>query len=720
MKGHVVPTNPNAFCLYETDTKYVETIDFDVSWFKAMTAPCRVLDISRSYCGEVVDLTDANSFYIVNFPVVKTNRRLLSDRFTFQNFHDTMHTTDTISTFNGLCQDALAPLTDDKTDLQHTRKACEQAYEQSRMTMRLINATDILPVCMFCSSEDLLQAALTHSDQILLVLQHPKHVLYVLLRHGPFQKVVILMRKYLKMGTYMWHDWQQTNEFVKGTNLSTLLHTEYFAHVSSVFASVNGLSQASERPTWPSRLATPAPETNTTQHTHANQFIETPAYELNELNDGSARKLLGLDNALQASKRRIDDMFSLHDAYASQLAQSFDYEYANLYTSATQEAWQMTWPPQYDHPLSDQCTLFYDLFGILQIAASNATFPFSNAGRAVKGVPVTQLSDAWPVIQPAPSDLQNNASIVYEGDEVARIWVQLVKSVMDGLKITTQHVYDLFFATTQEGPRFVLCDFEAVQTCKNWKVIQFHSSIILGLFFSVWFIIATNLRFSFIASMSIFIFVPVIMYMSFGYSPLCFPMIPTCFFEDVLMSLRLMFPRVLVIPNALIRNAIVEIQPGFKQPCYEVLETNALNDGAAFAHSLQCIKRCSEPPLEFSSWRSVFAWCIVELGQNTVDFFLSFIDDIPLIDHEDLRIQIFIKGQIWAQRDNDLLLAHRICAGVQSFRLIAIFMLLIFVVLLAQVVTQMLLLGLIPVIQCIGQLFTSIFTTEQETEAEQE
>ena len=185
---------------------------------------------------------------------------------------------------------------------------------------------------MFCSSEDVLQATLTHSDQIISVLRHPKHVLYVLLRHGPMQNAVVLMRKYLKIGTYMWHDWQQQeqkqHQQSQHDNTSPILQTEQFAHAMSVFASVNGISRIAEKHS--------IPQKNTSQIT----YIETPASDA----EFQARKLLSLEDALQGSKRRIDDMFSLHDAYASQLAQSFDYEYANLYTSATQEAWQMTWP----------------------------------------------------------------------------------------------------------------------------------------------------------------------------------------------------------------------------------------------------------------------------------------------------------------------------------------------------------------------------------------
>lgn len=449
----------------------------------------------------------------------------------------------------------------------------------------------------------------------------------------------------------------------------------------------------------------------------------------------SRRRLLGFREIVDASQEALERMLQVHNEYASQLITAFDYEYANLYTSSAALGWVAQWPP--DPALAaaaaETCGPFWNFAQIFAQAAGNASLPLTPAGREMKGEPGTSLSAAWPRVPRQANSTWTGEKSVRAGDAVVGTWVWFVRRALDAVGFSRDNVFDLLKAFFNEILNSVKCDFEAVQTCKNWKVLLFHSVIVNAVFFSIWFFVANSAQLSFFASMSVMLFVPSVLYLSYGYSPACIPMIPTCFFEDAIRSLRLVFPRFMRVPHAFVRDATFKGEACLVrlETCYAAaeagftpiyVEDNNLNirkptlDPQACAAlfteqaAATCIRECQDSPLEFTSWRAVFAWFVAELGQGAVDWAIDVQTHIPFLDHHDMEAQLLLKNGIWRLNDESLVTAHRVCAFVHSYLLVP-YLLLTFLLATAVVATLIVVLipALIPLFGTIAQLYAAIF-----------
>jgi hypothetical protein len=396
-------------------------------------------------------------------------------------------------------------------------------------------------------------------------------------------------------------------------------------------------------------------------------------------------------------------MLDMHSDYASQLVTAFDYQYANLYTKSTALGWVAQWPP--DPALAAEaaqtCGPFWNFMQILAQAAGNASLPVTPAGRSMKGDPSTSLSDAWPRVPRQENRTWNDKNSVRAGDAVVSTWVWFLRGALSAVGLSTNNVYDALASAFHETLNAVHCDLESIQTCKHWKVLLLHSAIVNSVFFSVWFLVASGARLSFLASLSVILFVPAVLYLSYGYSPFCIPMVPTCIFEDAVRSLRLVFPRFMRVPQAFVRDAIVD-----GQPCYKVLENPSIFDPKHAA----CVRTCDETPLKFTSWRAVFAWIVAELGQDAVDWTLDVQKHVPLLDHHDMQEQLLLKNGIWRIQDDSLVNAHRVCAAIHSY-LLAPYLVICILATTAVVATLLVVLipALIPFLAMVAQLYTAMF-----------
>ena len=435
------------------------------------------------------------------------------------------------------------------------------------------------------------------------------------------------------------------------------------------------------------------------------------------------RRLLGFAQIVEASQQAVERMLQMHNEYASQLVTAFDYQYADLYTTGTALGWVAQWPPNaaLAAEAAQSCGPFWNFMQLVAQAAGNASLPLTPAGRRMKGEPSTSLSAAWPNIPHEANKTWGTEKSVRAGDAIVSTWVWFLRRALAAVGLDKDNVFDGLKSFFHEILNSVHCDLEAVQTCKHWKVLLLHSAIVNAVFFSVWFFVANGARLSFIASLSVILFVPSVLYLSYGYSPFCIPMIPTCFFEDAVRSLRLVFPRYVRVPTVFVRDASFEGQSCFLrlESCYKAAAEGFPFDGdtgqfcSGFSNeqaAATCIRDCSETPFEFTSWRAVLAWVCAELGQGAVDWALDVQQHIPFLDHHDMQAQLLLKHGVWRLKDNGLVTAHRVCAVVHSF-LLAPYLLIGILAATAVIATVVVVLipALIPLLGTVAQLYAAIF-----------
>jgi len=687
-QGLVLSPNPDAFCLLQTDAKFASSVQYSTSFDNSITTPCYTLDVSQIYCTHVVDIVGSNTFFLVGLQsgTGTPSRRLLQ----IAQEHNT------IITHNALCQDALQE--ENAVVLQHTREACIQAFTTSSETIIMLNAS--LPPCAFCSSEDLLHTITHNSVELINVVKTVRHLLLVMCRHGPGQHVYSAMKAILKASRLLMQDFY---DIYSKTDMPSN-STDYFENAVDKLMDLNQLLSPPLQPiSYDEILAASSNISSNATHN------ATPPSHL--------RHILGFKEIIAETQRRTEAMLTMHTDYSSQLATTFDYEYANLYTESTYLGWFSQWPVSYTiTEESSECLPMWHTLGILEQAVTNATLPFTPAGRDMKGTPAQYLHEAWPRIAKVTNSSEwtngTNNNSLQEHSGIVGSWKWLLEKVFEWLKLGTNQIYDLLFATSKELKNSVICDLRTIQTCSKWRITLLHSTIIASVWFSLWFLIAQGLKMPFATAASMFMFIPLILYMSYEYSPLCAPMVPICFLEDLLHSLRAVFPRVMHVPAIFIHNTQVE---GIA--CQDFIQTPSNNIWVSETRAqlkIACIKSCADAPFEFDSWRAVFAWFTTEFGQGAVDWVSEAQQHVPLLNHQDMLTQLQLKNKIWQLDDADMLLGHRICAFAHSYQIIPFIISLLFILLILRTASTMLAAVLIPVFNVIAQVVNAFFVKHKK------
>jgi hypothetical protein len=92
---------------------------------------------------------------------------------------------------------------------------------------------------------------------------------------------------------------------------------------------------------------------------------------------------------------------------------------------------------------------------------------------------------------------------------------------------------------------------------------------------------------------------PVVLYVSYGYSPLCFPTIPVCFYDDILWSLQQFMPKHIELPAVWYKN----------ETCASYNKT--------MATMAPCIRKCSDRPFSYIEWYDPLSWWAVDFNFHT-------------------------------------------------------------------------------------------------------
>ena len=535
-------------------------------------------------------------------------------------------------TRNGLCRDAMQ-----STTLSETRLECEAAIRDSVTTVRRLGLHNITSECVFCSVQDLWHEVAENPRFVSHLQKNPGLVLQILSRYGPGRRVVDIIWSGMRWVEVVFYG------FFIETNVVNI----------SAF--------------------------NVTKLENVIANISAP----------SSRRLLGLQEIADKIELNFNQVNDLHMEYATQLSTGYDYNYATQGTSG--DHWRDQWPPSFEYPEDKQCQPLFDVLEILKESLDATAQSYTH--RHLQKTPGRSIRESWPTITNYSATGVNRSK--YEEtlptNVVEKWFVRILREILYVFEIGPSQIRNIYLSSLAELRRFATCDFPAMQTCSRFNVKLIHGLVIMTIYFSLWFLFWNSVRMPMVLMITAPLFVVLLLYLCYGYSPVCGPIIPVCMVEDIQETLRFFLPKFFVLPRSLIHD---------KAEC----GANELKPSAA------CIKNCSVDPFEYNSWESVFSWGLVEIGGPIANYTKRNLDSVPFIDHSSLHRMINRKEQIIIHGDDDLLVAQRICAFINSYLLIP-YLLLVFLLLsslfaVANVIPTL----LSPIIQVINQLYVAIFT----------
>jgi hypothetical protein len=584
------PVNPgyDNMCVLTTDYNALQST-FVFSFDESLSTACRLLNQGFTFCSR----ESGNGFLYVTGNEMGARRRLLE-------FTPNENSAVAIDTMSSLCRDALI------SDLMpNVRRDCIDAYEDSRVTVRMLGMQDAWPACAFCGPEDMIHNFMFKPHNMIILFSNVSAVARVFMRHTYARHVMKACKTWQTMLTVIAHDFKDTKDFND-------THTFYLRVMN--FSLAYSLD--------------------------SNESDLVNYYT-------SQRKLLTTQDGVADAIARAN---VLHKSFIQQASVylSFTFE-----TSGQQSEWMSTWPPRVStQELSDNtCTPAVNVIKALGWSFGNLTASYA---ADVRQEVFSSINAAWLVVAANIDTGIPWDAVADKYDVVTRTALWLFDYLLSLVGWHRRDIYNVIAAAIAEIPHVVKCDIKAVQTCYKWKKHALHVTVILFVYFVAVYVVSLALGLGAPAILLLTLFPYTVMYVTYGYSPFCSPMVPVCIYDDFLWTARLLLPVHAELPLVMYKNI----------SCAPVRSAQINPD---------CVRTCEDEIFGYDTWYTVLAWWSVEF--NIQDFLLRFVNGIPRVivsedDYDALTAQVALKARALLDADEGLVLVNRVCASLGLYMIL--------------------------------------------------
>jgi hypothetical protein len=641
-------------CVYTRDYSFLTTTNYVFSFYTSMTAPCNDLNPSSTFCARE---SSDGQLYAVGVDAVR-RRHLLSDT-------DTGIAMTAADTHNSLCKDALS------TDLMPAHsKACRAAFEYSRETLAQLALPWSLPPCTFCSIEDAVQALLFEPHNLVMLASNISHVFVILMRHSPMYAMAESARQVSR----------HINTAVEIAAVEPALRIEqvndtWHVHVLVDTPSIDMLARIVRVVLW-----WIPPDTNTSMSVPQNI-------------SHNQRRLLTVDDIGEAMQQNFRISAALRQAFASQLASTLDFSFES---PVSQREWMDSWPPKIGMTAvgGDLCPPLTKMIRTTRRALQTVDSAYSMQKQAV---PTAAVHNAWMNVSRRTETNVSWADYTATRathDPITAGALFTIDRGMALVNLSPNSIFDVLAAAADQLWSFVRCDYEAVQTCSKWRVHVLAASVVVAVYYVGVYVVCSAIGLSMPALLAAFALPSVVLYMSYGYAPLCFPALPVCLYDDLVYSIQQLVPKNIDLPSALYKS----------KQCMAAAVSRIDAD---------CLRRCTDEPFSFLEWYDVLSWWSLELGLETRFIELSQQPFTAIIlgqqGQEDIQEAVAFHSRVFSTPDIPLITTNRVCAVVSSYKLLPHAALLLVSLMLALAAVQVLQQTANVALQTMFALFVSAF-----------
>jgi hypothetical protein len=625
-QGAAVNPGYDNMCVLTTDYNALQST-FLFSFDQSMSTACRFLNQGFTFCAR----ESSNGFLYVTGNEVARRRHLLE----FDGAQDSALMIDTMSS---LCRDALS------TDsMPNVRRECIDAFEESKVTVRMLGMQDAWPPCAFCGVEDMLHTFMFKPHNMIILFSNVSSVARVFMRHTSARHVATACKAWRTMALVLAHEFQDSQQF-NDTHVLLLRLVNF----SLAFSLDSNESQIMEY--------------------HASQ-----------------RRLLSTQDKVADAISRASVMHKTFIQQAS-VYLSFTFE-----TSNQQSEWMSTWPPKVSTQVLSEatCTPAVNVIKALGWSVGNLTASYASEVRQDVS---SAISSAWILIPEVDTGIPwDDVAEKYDVVTNAALW--LVDYVLGLVGLQRRDIYDVMAAVIEEFPHVVRCDIKAVQTCYKWKKHALHVILILIVYFLVVYVFCASIGLGGLALMLVTVFPYAVLYLAYGFSPFCPPMVPVCIYDDFLWTVRLLLPVHVELPLVLYKN--ISCTPVRDAPLHP-----------------DCLRTCEDDMFGYNYWYTVFTWWGVEF--RVQDFVLRVVNAMPRLivsqdDYDALAAQVELKARALLDADEGLVLVNRVCAFVGIYMALPYLCILIFFIFIACSLVQTFVLLLSSVLSILVSLILSCF-----------
>ena len=315
--------------------------------------------------------------------------------------------------------------------------------------------------------------------------------------------------------------------------------------------------------------------------------------------------------------------------------------------------------------------------------------------------PALQLGLRWPVVPRSPAPNATAADGDATLDPVTAASVGVVRRAMTAAGLTAHYVMDVCMAVGSETLFFARCNLRSVQTCERWHMrLQDGIVVATGYAGSVMFLLSA-VRLSLVTNMLIAVGLfslssAAVMYLCYGYSPRCVPLVPTCFVRDLYTTVEAFFPRQLRVPYALLHTN---------------MHSALLRETCTLWLTPDCLARCVDVPFLYRDWRAVLAWTVAELDSDALELELQSLAALaPLGIADGLTPLMEMKRNVYRLGDPSTISANRICAVLRGYTAVPALILAAMTVLLALQASNLVFTLVYSALALVASVLVSVFT----------
>ena len=657
-------TSFDKLCIYTQDYSFLRTTNYVFSFYASITAPCNQLNPSSTFCARE---SSDGQLYAVG---VDTSRRrhLLG----VEGVEDDAAEMAPADTHNSLCKDALS-----SDYMPAQRSACRAAFRYSKETLLLLDLPWPLPPCTFCSVEDGVQNLLLQPQNLVMLAANVSRLTHVLVRHSP-------MRVLFESARLLRRDMQTALEIASAEPALHVAHVNGTWHVRvlvdipnvAILARVLGVVMQ----------YVPPPANNSAKHM---EHMNGKHLHNKHLHHG--RNLLTVEDISEAVQQNFRVSSTLRQAFAAQLASTLDYTFES---PASQREWATTWPPKLGTAVlvGNLCPPLTNMLRTTSRALGTLDSAYSMQKQAV---PAASVDQAWLNVT-RRSDVNvswaDYGAVRAAHDPITSAALFAADRCLAAFSLSPSHIFDLFAAAADELFHFIKCDYEAMQTCSKWRAHVLVSIVVVALYFVVVYLLFAAVGLGMPLVLAAVLLPSVVLYMSYGYAPLCFPAVPVCLYDDMVYSLTLVVPKSIQLPSALFQNA----------PCMAAPRLEA-----------RCLRTCTDEPFAYIEWYDVLSWWLLEIGFETR--FVQLVRQpwlsvfVSQQTQDDIEAAVAFHTLVFHTPDADLINTNRVCAIVSLYKLIPFAALFFVIIMLALGAVQTTLLTATVAFQVTFALFLSAF-----------
>lgn len=374
--------------------------------------------------------------------------------------------------------------------------------------------------------------------------------------------------------------------------------------------------------------------------------------------DGEARPPKGI----HAGKRKLMGIQEDIQLFSTLSGQDGSYDNIPL-SQAVADNWlqgPFAWPMHWD--VSSEAKTCSALTAVADIVKETGAVAVHYARHGITPRVLSYgLFDNIPKIYQNASDVADDDTLDYAGDDLGGDVMKFIyNNFLAPLGLTNRNIRSFFNTDPKvEGGAFFTfkglisdmaqCDFESVMLCSK-HVRPWGTSVFLAYLFYVTasvFMGAIGLG---AMTTPLFYLIPIVsMWLAYNISPLCGVMIPTCFLEDTVESIKNLLPLHITWPLAL------QVYPHCLDTSPQYADVNIPPEFANVTRgSGGCLRSCREDPFGFDSWQASVSWILCNLD---VEFCTA--AEIPFVP--ELEGYTLAHAQVLKGSDADLVTSFNFC-----------------------------------------------------------